>query len=159
MRMTFQGIAMHHPIMAARFWFAGAALCAGLFATAPAGAQSADAPAKPIAVMLDLYTGDKTSKGFAEALTAAIGGDDRFELVKVLPADGMEISMTDALLKQTDDMDNKAAYDVVLKLGNGKFVGEKQGLCDLARLPMCGRVVAQDSFDAYQDYMAHHKAG
>jgi hypothetical protein len=149
---------MPYPIWAARLWFAGSVLCAGLVTAAPAGAQSADAPAKPIPVMLDLYAGDKNSKGFADALTAAISGDDRFDLVQTLPADGMKISMTDALLRQTDDMDNKAAYDVVLKLANGKFIGEKQGLCDLARLPMCGRVVAQDSFDAYQDYMAHHKA-
>ena len=132
----------------------------GLVATiipASAGAQSADVPAKPIAVTLDLYSGDKLSQGFSDALTAAISGDDRFEVVKALPADGMKIVMKDALLPQGTDMQDNAAYDVVLMLGNGKYIDEKQGLCDLAKLPMCGRVVAQDSFDAYQAYMAHHK--
>ncbi len=122
-----------------------------------AGAQSAQTPDKPIAVVLDLYSGDKLSQGFSEALTAAVSGDDRFEVVKALPADGMKIVMKDALLPQGTDMQDNAAYDVVLTLGNGKFIDEKQGLCDLAKLTMCGRVVAQDSFDAYQAYMAHHK--
>ncbi len=122
-----------------------------------AGAQSADAPDKPIAVMLDLYSGDKLSQGFSEALTAAISGDGRFEVVKTLPPDGMKIAMKDALLPQNTDTQNIAAYDVILTLANGKFIDETQGFCDVAKLPMCGRVVAQDSFDDYQAYMAHHK--
>ncbi len=122
-----------------------------------AGAQTSDASAKPVAVMLDLFSGDKTSKGFADALTAAVGADDRFSIVKPLPADGLKIIMNAALTVQDTDMQTNAAYDVVLKLGNGKYIDEKQGFCDLARLTMCGRVVAQDSYDAYQAYMAKHK--
>ena len=124
---------------------------------AVAGAQNSDAPAKPIAVVLDLYSGDKLSQGFSDALTAAVSGDDRFEVVKALPADGMKIVMKDALLPQNNDSETIAAYDVLLTLGNGKYLDEKQGFCDVAKLTMCGRVVAQDSFDAYQAYLAHHK--
>ncbi len=124
-----------------------------------AAAQNANqAATKPVAVALDLYSGDKNSKGFADGLTAAISGDDRFQLVTILPADGLKIIMKEALVVQDTDMQTNAAYDVVLKLGNGKYIDEKTGYCDLARLPMCGRVVAQDSFDAYQAYLAHHKA-
>jgi len=130
---------------------------AGAAIPVAASAQSADTSDKPIAVTLDLYSGDKTSKGFSDALTAAVSADDRFEVVKALPADGMKIVMKDALLPQNTDMQDNAAYDVVLMLGNGKYIDEKQGLCDLAKLTMCGRVVAQDSFDAYQAYIAHHK--
>ena len=123
-----------------------------------AGAQEAVQPvAKPVVVALDLYTGDKNSKGFADGLTAAISGDDRFQLVTTLPADGLKIIMKEALVVQDTDMQTNAGYDVVLKLGNGKYLDEKTGLCDLSRLPMCGRVVAQDSYDAYQAYLAHRK--
>ena len=124
---------------------------------AMAGAQSVETPDKPIAVVLDLYSGDKLSQGFSEALTAAVSGDERFEVVKALPPDGMKIAMKDALLPQNTDTQNIAAYDVILTLANGKFIDEAQGFCDVAKLVMCGRVVAQDSFDAYQAYMAHHK--
>ncbi len=129
---------------------------------AMAGAQSApetSGSAKPIAVTLNLYSGDKLSQGFSEALTAAIGGDERFEVVKTLPPDGMTIVMKDALLPQNNDSETIAAYDVLLKSGTGKYIDEKQGFCDAAKLTMCGRVVAQDSFDAYQAYIAHHKPG
>jgi hypothetical protein len=121
------------------------------------GAQTAETPARPVAVALDLFSGDKNSKGFADALTAAITGDNRFTLVTPLPADGLKIVMNEGLSVQDTDMQTNAAYDVVLTLGNGKYIDEKRGLCDLARLTMCGRVVAQDSFDAYQAYMARHR--
>ena len=121
------------------------------------GAQ--DAGAKPVPVMLDLYSGDKNSQGFSEALAAAVSGDARFEVVKALPPEGLKIIMTDALVPQHNDDQAIAGYDVVLKLGNGKYIDEKQGFCDLAKLAMCGRVVAQDSFDAYQAYMVRRKAG
>ena len=139
-----------------RSWLLAMAFGLGLIPAA-AGAQSADAPDKPIPVILDLYSGDKLSQGFSDALTAAVSGDDRFEVVKTLPADGMKIAMKDALLPQNNDSETVAAYDVVLTLANGKYIDEKQGFCDVAKLPMCGRVVAQDSFDAYQAYKAHHK--
>ncbi len=122
-----------------------------------AGAQSADASATPIPVMLDLYSGDKLSQGFTDGLRAAITGDDRFTVVKTLPADGMKIAMKDALFPSNTDERSIAAYDVLLTRGDGKYIDEKQGFCDVAKLDMCGRVVAQDSFDAYQAYMAHHK--
>ena len=133
--------------------------CASLLAltTAPVAARAQDAPTQLISVALDLYSGDKNSKGFADALTAAISGDNRFTVVTQLPPDGLKIIMKEALVSQDTDMQTNASYDVVLKLGNGKFIDEKQGYCDLARLDMCGRVVAQDSFDAYQAYIAHHK--
>ena len=143
---------MRHRV-SAKPW--SAILCLGLAGVAcplTAGAQTA-----PVAVSLDLYTGDKDSKGFADALTAAVSDDARFALVTPLPADGMKIIMKDALLPQNEDMKSIGAYDVVLKLGTGKYIDEKQGFCDLAKLTMCGRVVAQDSFDAYQSYMAGHK--
>ena len=136
------------------------ALCLGLAgATIPvtAGAQVTQLQTPPISVMLDLYTGDTNSKGFADGLTAAISDDERFQVVTALPADGMKIVMTDSLVSQNDDSRAIAAYDVVLKLGNGKYIAEKQGFCDLSALAMCGRVVAQDSYDAYQAYMAQHK--
>ena len=143
---------MHHYVPA-KLWCAifGLGLVGAAFPVT-AGAQTT-----PVAVSLDLYSGDKDSKGFADALTAAISGDERFALVTPLPADGMKIIMKDALLPQNEDMKSIGAYDVVLKLGNGKYIDEKQGFCDLAKLTMCGRVVAQDSFDAYQTYMAGHK--
>ncbi len=139
-----------------RAWLLAAAFGLGLIPIT-AGAQNTDAAAKPIPVILDLYSGDKLSQGFSDALTAAVSGDDRFAVVKTLPADGMKISMKDALLPTNTDTQNIAAYDVLLTLANGKYIDEKQGFCDVAKLPMCGRVVAQDSFDAYQAYMAHHK--
>ncbi len=133
--------------------------CAALLAlmTAPVAARAQDTPTQLISVALDLYSGDKNSKGFADALTAAISGDNRFTVVTQLPPDGLKIIMKEALVSQGTDMQTNASYDVVLKLGNGKYIDEKQGYCDLARLDMCGRVVAQDSFDAYQAYIAHHK--
>ncbi len=133
------------------------ALAIGVIGLAvPVWAQAQDA-ARPVVVALDLYTGDKNSKGFADGLTAAISGDDRFQLVTTLPADGLKIIMKEALVVQDTDMQTNAGYDVVLKLGNGKYLDEKTGICDLSRLPMCGRVVAQDSYDAYQTYLTHHK--
>ena len=139
----------------------GLAFCLGLAgATMPvtAGAQVTQLQTPRIAVTLDLYTGDTNSKGFADGLTAAISDDERFQVVTALPADGMKISMTDSLVTQNDDSRAIAAYDVVLKLGTGKYIDEKQGFCDLSALTMCGRVVAQDSYDAYQAYMAQHKS-
>ncbi len=139
----------------------GLAFCLGLAAAAipvTTGAQVAQLQTPPIAVMLDLYSGDANSKGFADGLAAAISDDERFHIVTALPADGMKIVMTDSLVTQHDDSRAIAAYDVVLKLGTGKYIDEKQGFCDLSALAMCGRVVAQDSYDAYQAYMAQHKS-
>ncbi len=129
--------------------FAGCVLAFGL-AAAPAFAQA------PIAVKLDLFDGDKYSHAFSEGLRNAIANDDRYSLSDNLPPDGLKISMDDAISYDADNSAETAAYSVDLKLGSGKFVTKSEGWCDVKKFDMCGRVVAQDAYDAYQAYIAAH---
>lgn len=129
-----------------------ALILAGLLlgAAAPAMAQS------PISVKLDLYDGDKYSHAFSDGVRAAVGGDSRFVIVDKLPPDGLKISVDDAISYDAGNGAETAAYAVSLKLGSGKFVTKSSGYCDVRKWDMCGRVVAQDVYDAYQAYMAAH---
>ncbi len=129
-----------------------ALILAGLLtvAAAPAFAQA------PIQVKLDLYDGDKYSHAFSDGVRAAINGDSRFQVVDKLPPEGLKISVDDAVSYDADNGAETAAYAVSLKLGSGKFVTKSTGYCDVKKWDMCGRVVAQDVYDAYQAYMAAH---
>lgn len=128
--------------------FAAAIVCLALQA-APALAQS------PIVVKFDLFDGDKYSHAFSEGVRAAINSDDRFQVVSKLPPDGVKISVDDAISYDAGNGAETAAYAVSLKLGSGKFVTKLNGYCDVKKWDMCGRVVAQDIYDAYQAYMAN----
>lgn len=125
---------------------------AGLFlglclSAAPAFAQA------PISVKLDLYDGDKYSQAFSDGVRAAIAGDSRFQVVDKLPPEGMKISLDDAISYDAGNGAETAAYEVKLKLGSGKSVNKLDGYCDVKRWDMCGRVVVEDAYNAYQTYM------
>ena len=133
-----------------------ALILAGLLLGTAAPALAQEANSAPIPVKLDLYDGDKYSHAFSDGVRAAIGGDSRFQLVDKLPPEGLKISVDDAISYDADNGAETAAYAVSLKLGSGKFVTKSSGYCDVKRWDMCGRVVAQDVYDAYQAYMAAH---
>ena len=127
--------------------WAGAALALGLHAV-PAFAQD------PVAVKLDLFDGDKYSHAFSEGLRAAIANDSRFTVSDTLPADGMKIIMSDAISSDKDNGSDIASYAVDLKLGSGKFISSTSGYCDVRKFDMCGRVVAEDAYNAYVAFIA-----
>ena len=128
-----------------------AALVVSLAASAlPALAQA------PISVKLDLYDGDKYSHRFSEGVRAAIGSDSRYVVSKTLPPDGLIVSMDDALSYDADNGAETASYEVSLKLGSGKFVTKSSGYCDVKKFDMCGRVVAEDVYNAYEAYLTAH---
>ena len=129
--------------------FAGLLLAFGL-STAPAFAQA------PVSVKLDLYDGDKYSHAFSEGIRSAVGGDSRYAVVDKLPPDGLKISVDDAISYDESNAGETAAYSVSLKLGSGKFVNKLTGWCDVKNFDMCGRVVAEDAYNAYQTYVAAH---
>ncbi len=110
----------------------------------------------PITVKLDLYDGDKYSHAFSEGVRAAIAGDARFQVADKLPPEGLKISVDDAISYDAGNGAETAGYAVSLKLGSGKSVTRLDGYCDVKKWDMCGRVVAQDAYDAYQTYMAAH---
>ena len=111
----------------------------------------------PIAVKLDLFDGDKYSHAFSEGLRAAVAGDDRYVVSDPLPADGLQVIMKDAIRSDSDNDSELASYSVDIKLGSGKFVATTSGFCAVARFPMCGRVVAEDVYNAYMDYLKRTK--
>ncbi len=119
--------------------------------TVPAFAET------PVAVKLDLFDGDKFSHLFSEGLRAAVANDPRFTVSDALPADGLKIVMTDAISSDKDNGSDIASYAIDLKLGSGKFVSSTTGYCDVRKFDMCGRVVAEDAYNAYVAYKA--KAG
>ena len=128
-----------------------ALILAGLivaFHAAPALAQD------PVTVKLDLFDGDKYSHAFSEGVRAAIANDSRFTVSDTLPADGLKIVMNDAISSDKDNGSDIASYSVDLKLGSGKFVASTSGYCDVRKFDMCGRVVAEDVYNAYTAFIA-----
>ena len=111
----------------------------------------------PVPVQMELYKGDRDTQHFTEALRAAVTGDSRFAVVDTLPDTGLKIIVDESLQPQNNDDVSLAGYTVQLKLGSGKWVGSEQGLCDLAKLAMCGRIVAEDSYNTYTAFMAKQK--
>ena len=112
----------------------------------------------PVAVKLDLFDGDKYSHAFSEALRTAVAGDDRYVISDPLPAEGITVIMKDAIRSDSDNDSELASYSVDIKLGSGKFVATASGFCAVARFPMCGRVVAEDVYNAYRDYLKRTKS-
>jgi len=109
-----------------------------------------------VPVQLELYDGDAESKAFSEALQAAVSGDERYVIVDDLPKSGLRIIIADGLMEQRQEDMVLRSYHVVYKLGSGKFIGDDQGVCDVKRMTMCGRVVAEDAYKAYKDYITRH---
>ncbi|MBW8880253.1 MAG: hypothetical protein JF615_02170 [Asticcacaulis sp.] len=130
--------------------FAAAVLAAGLLLPGLASAE-------PLPVKLELFGKDRTSKAFAVALNDAVAGDSRFVLVDTLPDNGMRLIMADSLQPQNDEVLELLGYDFTFKLGSGQYVGEARGLCDKAKMAMCGRLVAEDAYKAYAAYIAGKK--
>ena len=118
------------------------------FQAVPALAQD------PVTVKLDLFDGDKYSHAFSEGVRAAIANDPRFTVSDTLPADGLKIVMNDAISSDKDNGSDIASYSVDLKLGSGKFVANTSGYCDVHKFDMCGRVVAEDAYNAYATFIA-----
>ena len=141
-----------------RRFLAAAAMLAVL---TPCLAQARDtAPASSDVVVtlhLDLYDGDKLSKGFADGLRDATSNDSRFTVVDTVPADGVLVVMKDALQPQDADGRPIAGYEVNLKLGSGKFLKQLTGYCDQKKLDMCGRVVAEDIYTNYSAWAKKNK--
>ncbi len=110
-----------------------------------------------VPVHLNLYDGDKLTKGFADGLRDAVSSDSRFKVVDPVPADGVNVVLKDAL--QPSDADGRpiAAYEVNVKLGSGKFLKQLTGYCDQKKLDMCGRVVAEDIYSNYARWAAKNK--
>ncbi len=132
-------------------YLAGAILALG-FVALPALADG------PVTVKLDLYDGDKYSHAFSEGLRAAVGNDARYVQSDTLPPDGMKMTMNDAISSDPENGSDLAAYSVTLKTGAGKFIAKTEGFCDVKKFDMCGRVVAEDSYNAYVAYVAKHGA-
>ncbi len=135
---------------------------AAVLALIPSFAQARDtAPAASdivATVQLNLYDGDKLSKGFADGLRDAVSNDSRFTVVTTtLPADGVLVVMKDALQPQDADGRPIAGYEVNLKLGSGKFLKQLTGYCDQKKLDMCGRVVAEDIYTNYSAWAKKNK--
>ena len=124
---------------------------AGTFLPAMASAQDA------VVVKLDLFNGDRLTQAFSTALSAAVSGDSRFSVVDELPADGLKIIVDDSVKPQNDDSRNLISYSIRLRLQSGKSIRSLDGICDAAKMDMCGRVVAEDSYNAYVAYMAKRK--
>jgi len=109
----------------------------------------------PVSVKFDLYDGDKYSHALSDGIRNAMSGDERFTVVDKLPPDGIKVIMNDAVT--AGEGSEIASYSVDIKLGSGKFVATKSGYCDIKKFDMCGRVVTEDVYDAYTEYMvAHH---
>ena len=135
-----------------------------LVGTAALGAKAMDGPVSqsgldPIPVSLDLDDKDKDSKALSDAIADAVRNDPRFTLVTRVPPLGLKMVMDDGVKPEDDDSRHIEAYEVDFKSGSGKYVGASSGYCDRDKVAMCGRVVVQDSFDAYQAYIAKlHKS-
>ncbi len=110
----------------------------------------------PVPVKLDLYDGDKYSHRFSDGIRGAVGGDSRYTVVDKLPPEGLKISVDTAISYDEGNAAETASYSVSLKLGSGKFVNSLTGWCDVKKFDMCGRVVAEDAYNAYEAYMAAH---
>lgn len=108
----------------------------------------------PISVKFDLYDGDKYSHALSDGIRNAMTNDPRFIVVDKLPPDGIKVIMNDAVTG--GDGAEIASYAVDIKLGSGKFVATKTGFCDVKKFDMCGRVVTEDVYDAYTDFMSKH---
>lgn len=108
----------------------------------------------PVAVKLDLFDGDKYSHAFSEGLRAAVANDARYAVSDNLPGDGIKLIMKDSISYDSSNDSDIASYAVDIKLASGKFVATTSGYCDVRKFDMCGRVVAEDAYNAYTAYIA-----